>query len=270
MRILMVEKKAAAEDKIGNGEATPGRQQAEDAFSADTRPLLEPPKDEAYIISPTQPWITELCPVLYCFNDIQMFIASWITFVQATLLGALDATVPLIGEQYYNLNSLQTGFLLVPILLPILLCGPVAGWLMDRKGPKLLVILGFGLLVPVFTSLWVVQPGQYPAVVVYCILLGLCGSCLAFTSPPALVESTVVVDRYYKANPDLFGPNGPYAQISSITGMVYNAGTAVGALLAGGLNNAIGYGNMNLVLAALALVTAFVRGFPSPAQELKQ
>ena len=259
MRILVVEKKAAFEAVNGDRDHLQGHQEAEDSFRSDSaNPLLEPPKDPAYVISPNQSWIIELCPVLFCFKKIRMITASWITLVHATLLGTLDATVPLIGEQFYNFNSLQTGLLLLPILIPILLFGPVAGWLMDRKGSRFLVILGFGLLVPILASLRMAQPGGISAVLVYCILLALCGSCLAFTSPPALVESTVVVDKYFKANPNMFGPNGPYAQISGISGMLYNAGTALGALLAGGLKESIGYGNINLALAALAFVTALL------------
>ena len=115
----------------------------------------------------------------------------------------------------------------------------------------------------------IVQPGGPIQVWIYCVILTLCATCLATTNPPALVESTLVVEKYYKANPEIFGPNGPYAQISSITGFMYNAGTAIGLLLAGALKDAVGYGNMNLVTAALSLITALLAFFYTGGKRIK-
>ncbi|KAL8846295.1 MAG: hypothetical protein Q9221_008611 [Calogaya cf. arnoldii] len=187
--------------------------------------------------------------------------ASWITLIQATLLGSLDATVPTVAQEYYDFNPLQTGLLFIPIVLPMLVIGPVAGWITDQQGSKNIVVAGSGLLVPLLVSLRLVQPGGLNQVLIYCFILTLSGTCLAATNPPALVESTLVVEKYHKANPEMFGPNGPYAQISSITGFMYNAGTALGPLLAGAFKDAVGYGNMNLIAAMLSLVTALLALF---------
>ena len=56
-----------------------------------------------------------------------MLTANWITLIQATLVGSLDATVPTVAEEYYGFNYLQTGLLFIPIVLPMLIIGPVAG-----------------------------------------------------------------------------------------------------------------------------------------------
>ena len=42
---------------------------------------------------------------------------------------------------------------------------------------------------------------------------------------------------------------------------MYNAGSALGPLLAGDLKDAVGYGNMNLAAAALSLLTALLAFF---------
>ena len=199
-----------------------------------------------------------------------MLTANWITLVQATLLGTLDATVPTVAEEYYGFNSLQTGLLFIPILLPAVILGPIAGRITDRKGPKPVVVLGFGLLVPIFILLRMVQPGGHIRIMIYCIILTLCGTCLAATNPPALVEPVLVIEEYHKANPGLFGPNGPYGQISSTTGLVYNASTALGSILAGAMKDAVGYGNMNLVTAALSLITALLGFFYTGKKLLKR
>lgn len=223
--------------------------------------LLQKPPDPVYVIPSGQPWLIQSYPILYCFKDSRMLTANWITLMQAALVATLDATVPIIGEASYGFTSLQTGLLFIPILLPSLVLGPLAGGILDRQGPKTMVVWGFGLLVPIFLSLQLVRPGGIDQILMYALILTLCGTCLAVTSPPALVESTLVVEKYHQANPEVFGAHGPYAQASSITGLVYNAGTALGALVAGALNDAIGYGNMNLVTAALSFVTAILGWF---------
>ena len=71
-----------------------------------------------------------------------------------------------------------------------------------------------------------------------------------------MVEAGAVVEKYHKANPGFFGGEGPYAQLYGLQSMVFSAGLAIGPELAGQLREAIGYGNMNAVLAGLCGVTA--------------
>ncbi|KAL8878414.1 MAG: hypothetical protein Q9198_003769 [Flavoplaca austrocitrina] len=262
MRLLLVEKKTAAEYGFMNGDAAGQRPGSEGTREEDAEsPLLGATHNLTYKIPQEQPRVMRSYPILYCLRDVRFLTANWITLIQAILLGTLDATVPTVAEEYYGFNSLQTGLLFVPVLLPSLMIGPLAGWMTDRHGARSIIVWGFGLLVPIFILLRIVRPGGLTQVSIYCIILTLCGTCLAATNPPALVESTLVVEKFHKANPETFGPNGPYAQNSSITGAVYNAGTALGTLLAGALKDAIGYGNMNLVMAALSLITALLGFF---------
>ena len=256
MRLLMIEKKFA--DDYGCCHvhpAAPSRPPVTNGEEA-ADPLVKAQRDPAYIIPSEQSTLIASYPILYCFLDARMLTASWITLIQATFLGSLDAMIPVIGEAYYHFNSLQTGLLFVPMVLPMLLLGPIAGWIIDRHGSRAIVALGFGFLVPVFIFLWWVQSGGFVHSLLYCAVLTLCGTCLAATSPSALVESTLVVEEYHRANPGVFGTNGPYAQISSVTGLLYNAGTALGPLLASSLKDAAGYRHMNLVIAAVSLITA--------------
>ena len=135
MRLLVVEKKTAAEFGFDNGDLAKQRQHSENTREEGAEnPLLQTPQDEAYVIPPELPWVMKSYPILYCFKDVRMLTANWITLIQATLLGTLDATVPIVGEEYYGFNPLQAGLLFVPILLPTLICGPIAGWITDRHG----------------------------------------------------------------------------------------------------------------------------------------
>ncbi|KAI4162966.1 MAG: hypothetical protein LQ342_003477 [Letrouitia transgressa] len=261
MRLLIIEKKTAAKFGFDDGDTVEHRQHSNNTHEeGEGDPLFKPPQDQAYVIPPELPRVIKSNPILYCCKDVRMLTANWITLIQATLMGTFDATVPTIGEEYYAFNSLETGLLFIPVLLPGLILGPLAGGITDRRGPRTIVGWGYGLLAPMFILLQFVQPGGLNQVLIYCLLLFLCGTCLAVTNPPALVQATLVIEKYHKANPEIFGPHGPYAGVSSITGTMYNAGTALGSLLAGALKDAIGYGNMNLVMATLSLLTA-VLGF---------
>lgn len=60
---------------------------------------------------------------------------------------------------------------------------------------------------------------------------------------------------------------GPYAQLYSLTSMVFSAGFTIGPMLAGLLKEQLGYGNMNAVLAVCCAIAsacsfAFLGGKP--------
>ena len=72
------------------------------------------------------------------------------------------------------------------------------------------------------------------------------------------MEAGAVVQKYYEVNPEFFGEEGPYAQLYGLNSMVFSAGLTLGPELAGELKEAIGYGNMNAVLAAVCLATSML------------
>lgn len=151
---------------------------------------------------------------------------------------------------------MKAGLLFIALVLPYLILGPVAGWSVDRYGPKPAAVLGFGYLVPMLILLRLVCAGGKTQIIIYCVLLSLCGMGLGVIGSPSIVEASYVVQQYEKTNPDFFGVNGPYAQLYAINSMIFSLGLAVGPLVSGFLRDAIGYGNMNIVVAALCLVTS--------------
>jgi len=70
------------------------------------------------------------------------------------------------------------------------------------------------------------------------------------------VEASTVAEKYDKHNPGFFGEQGPYGHLYAINSMVFSTGLTVGPLLAGGLEEKIGYGDMNAVFAGLCIFTA--------------
>ena len=274
MRILIIEKKTAAkyEDEEGetsNGHASEPEQDAGDEHDeTEEDPLIRKEESQQYQIPPDQPRPIRSFPILYCLKDPRLLTALLLAFVQATLLATFDATVPTEAQELFDFDSLKAGLLFIALILPYLVLGPIAGWTVDRFGPKPAAVIGFGYLVPVLILLRLVRPGGKSQIIVYCALLALCGIGLGVIGSPSIVEASFVVGKYDKSNQDLFAPNGPYAQLYGINSMVFSLGLTVGPLVGGSLKDSIGYGNMNMVVAALCLLTAvlsfiYVGGTPT-------
>ena len=265
LRLLLIEKKTAAryEERGNTGNRRPGfnREDSHDNESGEHgtehEPLLSKHEENAYKIGEPPRWIRTF-PIFLCLKDPRLLVANLVSFMQATILAIFDATIPTEAEALYGFDSLKAGLLFIAIVLPYLLLGPIAGWAVDRYGPKPASTIGFGYLALVLTLLRLVRPGGTAQIIQYCAQLALCGLGLALIGSPGIVEAAAVVEKYYSANPDLFGKNGPYAQLYGLNSMVFSLGLAVGPLFGGGLRDKIGYGNMNLIIAVFCLVTALL------------
>ncbi|KAH8589822.1 major facilitator superfamily domain-containing protein [Bisporella sp. PMI_857] len=214
--------------------------------------------EDLYKISPNLPKVMRIIPILPCLAAPRLVAALLISFVQAVLLGSIDATVPIVSQEYYNFSSLQAGLMFLPIGIANLTFGPLLGWCVDRFGTKRVAVLVYLYLVPVLISFRLAKPGGVSEVAVYETLLALAGIGVAGMGAPSVVEASTVVQKYHQANPDFFGEHGPYAQLYSLSYLFFSLGLTVGPELAGGLRQAVGYGNMNAVLAAICAVTALV------------
>lgn len=266
MRILLIEKKTAAKWQTSDGESsdnaeqhnrdapTEGREDGEDGDEQE--PLLRKKEEDSYKVPEGQSKVVRSYPILFALKDPRLLTALFLAFNQATLLASFDATIPTEAEELFGFDSLKSGLLFIALVLPYLVFGPIAGWLVDRYGPKPAAVLGFGYLVPVLILLRLARPGGTSAIVIYCALLALCGVGMGVIGSPSIVEASYVVTQYDKANPGFFGEQGPYAQLYGFNSMVFSFGLTVGPVVSGALKDKIGYGNMNAVIAALCLVSA--------------
>lgn len=224
MRILIIEKKVAARynaDKAGEEPNGRTSQEQEDSVEdgheeTEEDPLIRKKEEEPYKVPPHQSKAVQSFPILYCLKDPRLLTALLLAFVQATLLATFDATIPTEAQELFGFDSLQAGLIFVALILPYLILGPIAGWTVDRYGPKPAAVVGFGYLAPVLILLRLVQPGGKTQIIVYCALLAFCGLGMGIIGSPSIVEASYVVQMYDKANPDFFGANGPYAQLYGI------------------------------------------------------
>ncbi|KAI1763126.1 MFS transporter-like protein [Hypoxylon sp. FL1150] len=228
---------------------------------------LLPGKDddeETYKITHEPNRLIRTMPILVCFRSPRLLMGFTLAFVQAALLGVFDATVPTEAQSLFHFTSLQAGLLFIALDIPYLVMGPVGGWAVDRYGAKFAAVVGFGYLVPVLILLRL--PSEHLVsgagnITLYCAMLALNGVGLAFIGSPSMVETSSVVMKFDKANPGFFGANGPYAQLYGFNSVCFSAGLTVGPIVSGALRDGVGYGNMNLVFAIMATLTAIASYF---------
>ncbi|KAL9124881.1 MAG: hypothetical protein Q9217_005839 [Psora testacea] len=257
MRILLIEKKVAARYGLldagedGNSSQEQDRDQENQGGQdghEEEQPLIRKQEVDQYKIPEVRAKAVRLFPIIYCLKDPRLLTALLLALVQATLLATFDATIPTVGQEYFGFTSLEVGLIFIALALPLVIGGPLAGWLVDKRGPKPAAVFGFGYLVPALILLRLARPGGTHQIVVYCALLALNGVGMAVIGSPSVVDASYVVQMYDKANPDFFGANGPYAQLYGLNSMVFSAGLSLGPILSGGLKDVLGYGNMNLVV----------------------
>lgn len=280
MRLLVIEKKVAARyhaedpDYVNDREITPGsRDGGEDGSGRDNdgredEPLLGKKQDNRFKLPKDQSAIARKIPILPCLKDPGLQCALLVAFVQAMILGSLDATIPTVAQELFNFDSLEAGILFLPLGAFDLVLGPIAGWAVDKYGTKPAAVGGYAYLTPILILLRLPHAGGKSQMILYGGLLGLCGMGLAVIGAPSIVEAGSIVQNYFEANPDFFGEEGPYAQLYGLNSMVFSAGLAVGPELAGELKQSIGYGNANIVLGVICFVTAvlcffFIGGKPT-------
>ncbi|OQO05665.1 hypothetical protein B0A48_09757 [Cryoendolithus antarcticus] len=278
MRVMVIEKKVARKypggAKLVDGPPEDGQNddaQNQDEDANESQPLLsKSPSQEdekSFKLSKDQPRLARSLPILPCLSHPRLLSALLVALIQATLLGAFDSTITTEAQELFNFTSLESGLLFIPLGIFDLILGPVFGWAVDKYGTKPVAVGAYSWLTIALTLLRLPQAGGKDQIILYSCLLSLCGVGLAAVGAPSIVEAGAVVQKYYEVNPDFFGEEGPYAQLYGLNSMVFSAGLALGPSLAGGLKSAIGYGNMNAVLAGICGATAvvcflFIGGWP--------
>lgn len=267
MRLLVIEKKTALKFRKASLDSEQTANEDQNTGSPDTpsegTPLLPGSKSNSenlnkYIFTAPPPKWTKKISILACIHNPALLTAWLIAFVQNFVIAAFDSTLPIVASDFYDFNAYDTGLIFLALGGPFFVFGPIAGYCVDRFGTKLPTLFGFFSLVPVLTCLRLVEPGGSKQIAIYAALLVFCGTGLCVLGAPSVVEAGAVVEKYYRANPSFFGETGPYAQLYGVNSMVVSAGFTFGPLVAGGLKESIGYGNMNAVLAGMCGVTGIL------------
>lgn len=248
LRIFLVEKKVAKQWTVAV--QTPGVSvPVPNPSSAVPEPELQP-------VSDTEPSRQKRRqPMLTLLSSRRLWSALWCAMIQAVLMTAWDATLPLRVYHLFSWNSLGAGLIFLPFALPFFFA-PLIGKYIDIHGPRLPAVFGFLLSAPPLILLRLVDHGGIRQVVLLCALLAMLGFTLTMAMLPCFVEITYVVARKEKAQPGGFGKKGAYAQAYGIYNCAFAGGMLVGPLWGGFVVGRAGWGTMCWSLGLLSAASA--------------
>lgn len=252
MRVLMVERRR---------DSFPGPASCGNGGQAETDQLLpSSAKSTSYVAPKT------LLPILSCLSNSQLAVALLLNFIQYIILGSYDATLSMEAGERFGISPDKVGFVFLALAIPVLSMSAFAGWAVDRYGPRVVAMIGYGIFVPILASVSLLTSGCVIAppsgLGVFCGLLCLQGGCLSLISTPAVVKAKRVVERVARDDPARFGTRGATGQLFGINSLVSSFGLVLGNYMSAVLREAIGYWGMNLVLAfSCGLAALFAKTF---------
>ncbi|KAJ2956910.1 hypothetical protein NQZ79_g7305 [Umbelopsis isabellina] len=178
----------------------------------------------------------------------RMWGALLITFIMALVIGSIEPTLTLRLAEEWNYNTSQIGLAFLAQVLPGFASGPLAGWLADRYGAKI-VILGSTVVSAVMLALLGV-PNRSTGIAPLIVLLVLEGFFGSAVLSPVLSEIAAVVEIENTED----GNTDGFAKSYAVFNIAFAGGMLVGPLLGGFVYSAIGFFWLNIILACALVV----------------
>lgn len=185
----------------------------------------------------------------------RLLAALYGSLIQASLLTAFDSTLPLRVRTLFHWTSLGAGLIFLPITIPSFF-GPLIGYWVDRRGPRIPATLSFLLAVPFLIILRLITADVFAQKAGLCALLAGLGASLAFALPALLAEMSNVVVEIEERKPGVFGSKGAFAQAYGLFNLAFAAGCLVGPVWGGLITQRAGWGTMTWTLGLLSGTTA--------------
>ncbi|KAJ8607437.1 hypothetical protein MRB53_040287 [Persea americana] len=200
--------------------------------------------------------LTRLPPVITLFSSRRLLSALWGSVMQASLLTAFDSILPLFVRQTFAWNSIGAGLVFLPMVVASFI-GPFVGAGSDKFGARWFVTAGFVLSCPPIILLRLVSHDSLAQKVLLCAMMFFIGVGLTLALTPLMAEISYIVDAKARSKPPgYYGKNGAFAQGYSLFNMAWAAGSLIGPLLGGLVNQSSGWATTTLLLGCLSIATA--------------
>jgi hypothetical protein len=194
-------------------------------------------------------------PIFTLLKSRRLLTALWGFIVQGSQMTAFDSVIPLFVERTFHWNSIGAGLIFLSVMIPSF-TAPIVGWVSDHYGPRWLCVVGFISAIPFWTLLRLVDHDSLGQKVLLCALLALIGVSLTLVMPPLMAEITYVVEAKERECPGRFGPTGAYAQAYGLFVTAFAAGTLIGPIWSGYIEDAAGWGTMSWTLGLFSIAGA--------------
>ncbi|KAG0329522.1 hypothetical protein BG004_002311 [Podila humilis] len=173
----------------------------------------------------------------------RMIAAVAVTTLEAFDLSSLEPTLPYYLKDRFNMTEGQIGLVFIAFTLPTIV-SPLAGWLSDRYGAKILCCCA---VICAGCFMLVLSIENKPLWAIILTLIGIGLSTSTFIAP-ILGEISAVVRRT--------GDKAAYARAFAIFNMAFSFGMLIGPIMAGYIYNRLGF-KWNCITTACILF-AFV------------
>lgn len=194
-------------------------------------------------------------PIITLLKSRRLLTALWGFVVQGSQMTAFDSVVPLFVERTFYWNSIGAGLIFLAVMVPSFLA-PGVGWVSDNYGPRWLCVGGFVSAIPFWILLRLVEYDSLEQKVLLCALLALIGVSLTLVMPPLMAEITYIVEAKERESPGCFGATGAYAQAYGLFVTAFAAGTLIGPVWSGYVEDAAGWGTMAWSLGLFSIFGA--------------
>ncbi|KAF7947080.1 uncharacterized protein EAE97_004329 [Botrytis byssoidea] len=273
LRLILIEKKMARQwldDEVPNSgsssDLTISPNRNEDAIVTDARNKNVTNTDEEKAAQSKPLGTTEAAPtslpqiskwpaMFTLLKSRRLCAGLWGCVVQASLMSSFDAVIPLFVQDTFHWDSVGAGLVFLALMVPNF-AAPAVGWACDRYGPRWPCVAGFCFAVPFWILLRLVTYNSLNQKVLLCALLALIGVSLTCVMPGLMAEITYIVEAKEKQIPGRFGKNGAYAQAYGLFVTAFAAGTLIGPIWAGYVQDSAGWGTMSLSLGLFSLAGA--------------
>ncbi|RDL38980.1 MFS transporter-like protein [Venustampulla echinocandica] len=205
--------------------------------------------------APPPPGRSKIPPMLTLLASRRLLTALWGCIVLSSLMTAFDSVIPLFVQRVFGWNSVGAGLMFLAITVPAF-ASPIVGWLSDEYGPRWFTVGGFIFAIPMWVLLRLVTYNSIRQKVLLCALLTLIGVSLTLVMPPLMAEIAYVVEAKERERPGRFGSTGAYAQAYGLFIAAFAAGSLIGPMWAGYVENAAGWGTMSWSLGLFSFAGA--------------
>ncbi|OKL58197.1 hypothetical protein UA08_06651 [Talaromyces atroroseus] len=196
-------------------------------------------------------------PIVRLAMSGQLLALLVASVVDASIWTAFEATVPVFVIKNFKWASFEIGMCFLVLTLPSII-SPIIGSLIDRYGPRIVSVISFSSLVPIFFMFPLVNDESLRSRVLFVSLLMGAGVSFSAVMLPLMVEISEPIERKERESPGIFGAKGANAQAYALHAMAWASGQLLGPIVAGALVQTIGWRSMNIVLAVISGLTALM------------
>ncbi|KAF5094098.1 hypothetical protein DV451_005092 [Geotrichum candidum] len=175
----------------------------------------------------------------------------------AWIMASIDTTMTLHLAELFGFNSLQSGLVFLALAGPTLL-EPLAGKVSDRYGSKYCITFGYVMLAPFFILLRIPDEKTTGNIVLFIVLVVLCGTSLMIVTAPSLAEITKSITELESKHPGIYGKSKGFGQGYGLFNVGFSIGSLIGPFQAGGTKDNSGWGMMTLSIGILSFLVGVI------------